>query len=96
MASGAAKQESVGERLKRTRRAFDMDQNDFAEGAGIRRGTYTQWELGTRRPNLDDAIRLVRAYQLTLDWIYLGIPSGLPPQLFSKLALPPGARLLKD
>lgn len=88
-----SKEETIGQRLVRTRKAFGMQQNDFAESAGIRRGTYTQWELGVRRPNLDDAIKLVMAYRLTLDWIYLGIPTGLPPQIYSQLALPPKSRL---
>ena len=88
--------ETIGVRLVRTRKVFGMQQNEFAESAGIRRGTYTQWELGVRRPNLDDAIRLVRTYKLTLDWIYLGIPTGLPPQIYSQLVLPPKSRLVRD
>jgi transcriptional regulator with XRE-family HTH domain len=90
------KAETIGERLVRTRKAFGMPQNAFAESDGIRRGTYTQWELGVRRPNLDDAIRLVETYRLTLDWIYLGIPSGLPPQIYQQLALPARSRLTSD
>lgn len=90
------KEETIGERLIRTRKVFDMQQNEFAESAGIRRGTYTQWELGVRRPNLDDAIRLVRTYRLTLDWVYLGVLDGLPPQLYKQLAFPVNARLADD
>jgi transcriptional regulator with XRE-family HTH domain len=91
-----SKDETIGARLVRTRKVFGMQQNEFAESAKIRRGTYTQWELGVRRPNLDDAIKLVMTYRLTLDWIYLGIPTGLPPQIYTQLALPAKSRLTRN
>lgn len=34
-------------------------------------------QSGKKRPTIDNAIRLAEAYHLTLDWIYLGDPSGL-------------------
>lgn len=43
--------------------------------------TYNQWERGIGRPRLDEAIRLVDEYDLTLDWIYLGDHRRLPYEL---------------
>lgn len=67
----------VGERLRLTRQALGMAQNEFAARAGIAANTYNQFESGRNRPSLDAAMKLVDAYKITLDWIYLGDPSGL-------------------
>lgn len=72
---------AIGERLALTRRAIGLAQNDFAAGGGLAGNTYNQYESGKNRPNLDAAIKLCDAYGLTLDWIYLGDPSGLRYQL---------------
>ena len=72
---------SVGERLRLTRQALGLHQNEFAEGAGLAANTYNQYESGTNMPALDRAIALCDAYSLTLDWIYRGDPSGLRYQL---------------
>jgi DNA-binding XRE family transcriptional regulator len=53
-------------------------QKDFAEQADISPNTYNQWEKGKVYPDLQYAIRLCDQYGITLDWIYLGDPSGLP------------------
>jgi len=71
----------IGERLQLTRQAFGMTQTDFSDAAGISQHAYNQYERGHRRPNLDAAIALRDHYQLTLDWIYCGDPSGLPYKL---------------
>lgn len=60
-----------------TRQALGMQQNAFCLMAGFAANTYNQHEKGRARPNLDNAIKLVRTHHITLDWIYLGDPSGL-------------------
>lgn len=67
----------IGERLELTRQVLGMSQSAFAEGAGIPKNTYNQYERGHKRPDLDNAIALAETYSLTLDWIYRGDPSGL-------------------
>lgn len=84
---GARKWKEIGERLERTRAAFDLGQGEFAERAGLKQNTYNQYETGSKRASLDNAIALCKAYDLTLDWIYLGEPSGLPYGLAHKLAV---------
>lgn len=69
--------EAIGRRLELTRAALRMSQIDFCGDAGIATNTYNQYERGKKRPSLDNALKLARAYNLTLDWIYLGDPSGL-------------------
>lgn len=68
---------AIGRRLELTRRAIGLSQSEFAQRADLAKNSYNQYETGTNRPQLEAAIKLVDAYRLTLDWIYLGDPSGL-------------------
>lgn len=73
---------AIGARLVVTREALGYSsQTDFADKAGLAQNTYNQYETGAKRPSLDFAIKLCRAYGITLDWIYMGDPSGLPYKL---------------
>lgn len=69
--------DAIGRRLALTRHMLQMQQNDFCERAKIPPNTYNQYERGKKRPSIANAIKLCEAYDLTLDWIYLGDPSGL-------------------
>jgi DNA-binding XRE family transcriptional regulator len=77
--------DSIAHRLTMTRTALGLSQAEFADAAGIARNTYNQWERGKGRPQLDGAIALCRAFNLTLDWIYFGDMAGLSYQLAQKL-----------
>lgn len=68
---------AIALRLQLTRRVFGVQQNEFCSRAGIAANTYNQYERGTRLPTIENALRLCEAYDLTLDWIYRGDPSGL-------------------
>jgi transcriptional regulator with XRE-family HTH domain len=68
---------SIGHRLQLTRHALGLNQTEFAERARISRTAYNQYESGEKRPSVENAISLCDAYNLTLDWIYRGDPSGL-------------------
>lgn len=72
----------TGRRLKLTREALKIDdQRDFGEPAGISQSLYNRFETGSRRITLEAALKLCHHYDLTLDWIYRGDPSGLPYRL---------------
>ena len=68
---------AIGGRLEVTRQVVGLQQNEFCKGARLAPNTYNQYERGKKRPTLDNALRLCEAYNLTLDWIYRGDPSGL-------------------
>lgn len=68
---------AIGERLVLTRMALEMAPGAFATSAGIAKSTYSQYETGERTPSLPYALKLCERYELTLDWIYRGDPSGL-------------------
>ena len=59
----------IGERLRLVREVRGLDQGAFAEGAGLAPSTYNQYEMGVRRPAIENAIALCDAYNLSLDWI---------------------------
>ena len=68
---------AIGRRLELTRQVFGLQQNEFAERAKIATNAYNQYERGKKRPSIENAIALCDAFDLTLDWIYRGDPSGL-------------------
>jgi DNA-binding XRE family transcriptional regulator len=76
---------AISHRLRLTRLALGLDQTELCQRAGIARNTWNQWEKGKGRPQLDEAMKLVDAFGLTLDWIYLGDVNGLPHGLVLRL-----------
>lgn len=68
----------IAERLIAVRLANELEQSELCQSLNIQPNTYSQWESGKKRPNLDDAMRLCERFGVTLDWIYRGDPSGLP------------------
>ena len=69
--------DAIGRRLALTRHMLGLQQNEFCDRAKIAANTYNQYEKGRKRPSISNAIKLCEAYHLTLDWIFLGDPSGL-------------------
>ena len=77
--------EAIASRLIATREALGLKQSEFAKRAGIPVNTYNQYEKAVSQPRLDYAYALHDTYGLTLDWIYIGDPSGLPLRLAKEL-----------
>jgi transcriptional regulator with XRE-family HTH domain len=81
------------DRLKRLREAFGYPTAiGFAAYLGISNSVYGSYENGVpiSWPN---ALKMIRKIPgLTLDWLYLGKPDGLPLELARRLGLfePPG------
>lgn len=77
--------ELIGKRLEAVRIACTpLPQREFAETLGATNQQYNNWVHGKPIPPAY-AAELVRQYGVTLDWIYLDDPSGLPFALKSKL-----------
>src|SRR5262245_59121325 len=80
---GETSDAAIGRRLAITRQVRGLlegrviSQLEFCDRAGIAPTTYNQWELGAKRPSIESAIALCECYNLALDWIYRGDPSGL-------------------
>ena len=75
----------IGERLRATRLAMGLAQQDFADRAGLGQSAYNQVETGRKRPSVDTGLALCEVYDITLDWIYRGEGSGLPYRLWDEL-----------
>ena len=85
--------EAIGRRLLLTRQALGIDaQGEFARRAGIGVTAYNQYEMGRKRPSIENAVALCDAYHLTLDWLYRGDPSGLTYELGAALQAMRAAR----
>lgn len=69
--------DGIGYRLALTRRVWGLQQAEFAEKAGVNPSAYNQYERGKRVISISHAHRLCDAFELTMDWIYRGDPSGL-------------------
>lgn len=67
----------IGERLELARTVIGQTQVEFCGKARIATNTYNQYEKGKKRPDIDNALKLCDAHDLTLDWIYRGDPGGL-------------------
>ena len=81
--------DEIARRLRMTRAVFDLTQGAFAAKAGLTASTYNRYERATRVPAIEQAIELCEAYGLTLDWIYRGVPDGLPLHTCWRLAAEP-------
>ena len=79
----------VGRRLRRTREAIWLNQQQFGTRAGMSQPQYNQFENGGRLITLRCAMKLCDEYLLTLDWIYRGDPSGLPYRLAEAIRTTP-------
>jgi len=75
----------IAARLRATRQALGLTQSELCLRAGIARNTYNQWEKAGGRPQLDEAKKLCRTFELTLDWIYFGDARKLPYELAAKI-----------
>lgn len=71
----------AGERVKVTRKALGLTQEELAGLLGVTRGALANWERGSRLADVAAMTRFCRAYNLSLDWLYMGDMSQLPRAL---------------
>lgn len=78
---------AIGERLRLTRKALyalgiaPKWQRDFATSIGFPRSTYNQVEKGKQILTPAQAARIYQRYDISLNWIYLGVVCELPSKL---------------
>ena len=84
----------VARRLFVTRTALGLSQDDLAESIGCGGSAYRNWEgmrhgiKGTRAkraPDISVMVRMCERWGVTLDWVYRGVKSSIPQQLFDKI-----------
>ena len=60
------------ERLKKARKEKGFFQREIAEMLGVRQGSYTHWETGTREPNFKKLVLLAKYLEVSTDYL-LGV-----------------------
>jgi transcriptional regulator with XRE-family HTH domain len=72
---------TIGARLRKLRVTQGLTQTALAESLGVTQSAWTQYETGARKISIEVAGTVVARFGVTLDWIYMGDPSGLPMRL---------------
>jgi len=78
----------VGRRLAATREALGITQAELRRQLRVDPPRWNPYELGKRRITIEVALGLRLAFGVTLDWIYVGDSSGLPPRLHKRIVFP--------
>jgi|SRR5215469_421723 len=78
----------VGARLAQLPEALGMTAAELCRASGIKTNAWSNWTAARRaRPDLASAMRLRRAFRVTLDWIYAGDLFSLSDDLQRRLRL---------
>ena len=77
---------AIAERLRISREALELTQEDMALRVGIRNTTWSNYETSTRRISISVANRLEIATGLALAWVYRGDFESLKPEIAAKIA----------
>lgn len=77
---------SVASRLSLTRSVVGLNQGEFGKRAGLAPNQYNQYETGAKKLSITGAVALCNTYNLTLDWLFLDDPSGLPYEMGEAIA----------
>jgi transcriptional regulator with XRE-family HTH domain len=68
----------IGTRLKAARLALGLSQKDLYDAIGVKAAAWNHWETGKRMPDPMAMAELYRLHGITMEWVYLGDPRGLP------------------
>lgn len=79
--------DAIARRMRQIRRCWQLSQSDLGVICGTKKNTVSHWEHGRQRPTIDRRAAPVARTGLTLDWIYLGNPGGLPLEVARRLGL---------
>ncbi len=71
----------VGARVRALRRHLGLTQQQVAEITGVVARKVSAWERGDQRPSFAASIDLKNHCGVTLDWLYAGDFSSLPPDM---------------
>jgi len=77
--------EAVGHRLKQSREVLGKSQAEICRALKIGTARWNNYEKGKRPLDLDVALDLCRHFNLSLDWLYRGLPGTLPYTLAVKI-----------
>lgn len=81
----ASSYKAIGKRLNHLRRVMGLTQAQIAEMLSMTGPRWANYETGTSRIPVDEALKLVRIASVSLDWIYYGNRAVLPLHLAEKI-----------
>lgn len=71
----------IGARLRVTRVAYELSQEDIATALGVDKGYVSRFEAGIRQPTYQQLIKFIDAMFVTADWLLHGYLDHLPPPM---------------
>jgi transcriptional regulator with XRE-family HTH domain len=75
---------TVGETIKKTRKARGDTQDDIAKLFGLDRSTVAAWETNRTIPDINIICGLAKRYEVTTDYL-LNYPTGNPDDLAARI-----------
>lgn len=60
---------TLGDNLKKYRLKMDLSQEEIAKQINITRGTYSRYETGTLKPDVETLVKLADIYQTSTDML---------------------------
>ena len=76
---------TIGSRIKKVRRALDLTQTEFASRLGLTQNTVTRYETGDRNPSTAVLSLIVKAYNVSEEWLRTGKGEMFVPAPTSEL-----------
>ncbi|MBF0626503.1 MAG: helix-turn-helix transcriptional regulator [Magnetococcales bacterium] len=71
-------------RIKAARMAMELGPEEVATAIEVESSALARWEAGETAPDFHAMTRLASLFHITLDWIFLGVPSALPARWVAK------------
>lgn len=66
----------LADRFRALRNKVNLSQKDFAQTIGVSQSVIAEIERGSREPSRSVLVAIAEKYQISLDWLLLGVGSG--------------------
>lgn len=76
---------ALASRIFLSREALGIKPVDLAKELGISPARWSHYETGKRPLDIEIAVKFCTRYGLTLDWLYRGMPQGLPHDIANRI-----------
>ncbi len=70
----------LADRFRALRNKVNLSQKDFAQTIGVSQSVIAEIERGSREPSRSVLVAIAEKYQISLDWLLLGMGTGEPVQ----------------
>lgn len=77
---------AVGKRLRLARKALGLRAVDMYRPLGIPATTWSNWEAGSKRISVDEAVQVAANFRIDPNFLYIGLKGGLEKALAARIA----------